>query len=149
MRSMTLPADTGDVARNASRIILGVDDQPENVAFLKMVVEYGGYTFFGAASGTVCLNLIHRVTPRLILLDVEMPAMDGFETCRRLRQLRHLDAVPIAFLTARKTVEDVRRGISAGGNDFIVKPAKRDELLGRISHWSGRKLNVGSTVHNG
>jgi DNA-binding response OmpR family regulator len=71
-----------------------------------------------------------------------MPGLNGFETCRRLRDMgrgdplnRRLATVPIVFLTARKTIEDVREGMAAGGNDFIVKPFDPTALVTRILHW--------------
>ena len=66
--------------------------------------------------------------------------MDGFETCRKLREMPELGRVPIAFLTARKTPEDVRHGLDVGGNDFIVKPFDPGKLLERVAHWTSRSL---------
>jgi two-component system OmpR family response regulator len=123
-----------------SKIVVGVDDAAENLLLLQAAVKAGGYTFMGARSGTECLSLVGKMAPRLILLDIEMPDPDGFETCRRLRLIRQLSRVPIAFLTARKTPEDVKRGIALGGNDFIVKPFDPVKLLDRIRHWTGRTV---------
>jgi two-component system OmpR family response regulator len=120
---------------NRSRVIMGVDDSPEDRAFLNMTLMAAGYSFVGAASGEQCLALIHRASPKLILLDVEMPYLNGFETCQRLRTIREARSIPIAFLTARNSGDDVRHGLAAGGNDFIVKPFKRDKLLERVHHW--------------
>src|SRR5713101_1821775 len=124
----------------SSKIVLGVDDAPENLFLLQAVVKSGGYVFVGAKSGTECLALIHRIVPRLILLDIQMPDLDGFETCRRLRANPLLRAVPVAFLTALKSPEDVTTGLRAGGNDFIVKPFDPVKLLERIRHWTSRSV---------
>src|SRR5258708_517895 len=105
----------------AAKIVLGVDDQPENLIILESLIEAQGFIFLGVGSGAEALSLAVRASPRLILLDVQMPEMDGFETCRRLRRIPELASVPIAFLTARKASDDVRAGLQAGGNDFIVK----------------------------
>ncbi len=121
---------------NSSKVILGVDDAPENLILLKGAVTAGGYSFVGAKSGIECLSLLVRVVPRLILLDIEMPEMDGFEVCRRIRMDGNLRSVPVAFLTARKTAEDVRTGMDVGGNDFIIKPFDVLKLLERIRHWT-------------
>ena len=83
-----------------------------------------------------------RVDPKVILLDIQMPEMDGFETCRRLRGMFLLKTVPVAFLTARKSSEDVREGLAAGGNDFIVKPFDPEKLLARVDHWMGRRITA-------
>ncbi|MBV8537493.1 MAG: response regulator [Alphaproteobacteria bacterium] len=123
-----------------SKLILAVDDSPEDLALLNAIVMGAGYTFVGAASGEDALSLVHRCTPRLILLDIQMPGLDGIETCRRLRENSQLKTVPIAFLTARKTRGDVKEGLAAGGNDFIAKPIHRDTLLQRVQHWTNHRV---------
>ena len=123
-----------------SKLILAVDDSPEDLALLNAIVMGAGYTFVGAASGEDALSLVHRCTPRLILLDIQMPGLGGVETCRRLRENPQLRTVPIAFLTACKTRGDVKEGLAAGGNDFIVKPIHRDTLLQRVQHWTNHRI---------
>jgi len=123
-----------------SKIVIAVDDAQENLEVVKAVVTSAGYTFMGTRSGKECLALALRVTPRLILLDIQMPEMDGFETCRRLRAVGACRGVPIAFLTASKTAEDVRAGMEAGGNDFIIKPFDVAKLLARIEHWVSKRV---------
>lgn len=118
-----------------SKVVLGVDDAPENLAFLKRAIEACGYTFVGAKSGVECLEMLGRVMPRVILLDIEMQPIDGFETCRRIRSMTGTDQVPIAFLTARKTANDVKAGLAAGGDDFIVKPYLIPKLRERVEYW--------------
>jgi two-component system OmpR family response regulator len=125
---------------NASKIVMGVDDALENLIVLKAVVQSAGYAFVGTKSGAECLSFVMRATPRLILLDIEMPDLNGFETCRRLRASDIGKHIPVAFLTARKSPEDVKRGIASGGNDFIVKPFDRVKLLDRIQHWTTRRV---------
>ncbi len=131
---------SGAVGDSNGRIILGVDDQAENLMFLQVLLESAGYMFIGASSGIECLSLATRTSPRLILIDVQMPGMDGFETCRRIRAEWTLRRTPVAFLTAKKSPEDVRAGILAGGNDFIVKPVDPVTLLARAEHWTKRTL---------
>jgi two-component system, OmpR family, response regulator len=127
--------DAPRAAGAKSKVVLGVDDTPENLAFLKRAIEACGYTFIGAKTGFECLAILGRVTPKLILLDIEMEPIDGFETCRRVRRMTGMDLVPIAFLTARKTGEDVKAGLAAGGNDFIVKPYLIPKLRERVEYW--------------
>lgn len=122
------------------KIVIGIDDQAENIMMLEALIDAQGYTFFGASSALDGISLAQRASPRLILLDIQMPGMDGFETCRRLRQIWALKQVPIAFLTASKSPEDVRKGIAAGGNDFITKPFDADKLLARVDLWTNRRL---------
>jgi len=126
-------------SENRGKLIVGVDDDAANLAFLKANLVTAGYTFLGAANGLECLGLVLRAPPRLILLDIEMPLIDGFETCRRLRAIADFASVPIAFLTARKTREDVKLGLSVGGNDFIIKPFKREHLLERVNYWMSHR----------
>jgi two-component system, sensor histidine kinase and response regulator len=129
------------VTANRSKVIVGVDDADDSRKLLDRVVSDAGYTYLGVASGQECLTLLARTVPRLILLDIQMPDMDGFETCRRLRAYKHLIHVPIAFLTARKTTEDVRKGMAAGGNVFIVKPFDPAKLAERLHYWTRHQVN--------
>ena len=124
----------------STKIVLGVDDAAENLFLLQCAMKSGGYTFVGARSGTECLSLLHRVLPTVVLLDIEMPTLDGFETCRQIRTIPNGRHVPIVFLTARKTSEDVKKCLDVGGNDFIIKPFDIAKLLERIKHWSGKRV---------
>src|SRR5689334_8053478 len=96
------PASTPAIG---SKIVVGVDDAPENLLLLKAIVEAGGYTFIGTRTGAECLELACRIAPRAILLDIAMLGMNGFETCRRLRGIPELKQVPIAFVTSCKRPE--------------------------------------------
>lgn len=127
------------LAARTSKIVLAADDQPENLMLLESLIGNQGFTFFGVASGAECLALAQRISPRLILLDVQMPEMDGFETCLRIRAIYALKHIPVAFLTARKSASDVRAGMLAGGNDFIVKPFDPEKLITRVIHWTARR----------
>ena len=130
---------TPDLAARKARTVLAADDQPENIMMLESLIESQGFAFFGVSSGPECLSLAQRISPRLILLDIQMPDMDGFETCRRVRGIYSLKHVPVAFLTARKSATDVRAGMMAGGNDFIVKPFDPEKLIARVIHWTSRR----------
>ncbi|MEI9987715.1 MAG: response regulator [Aliidongia sp.] len=127
------------VARR-SKIIMVVDDAWENLLHIQNLVESHGYVCIAVPSGQDCLELVNRAPPRVIVLDIEMPEMNGFETCRRLRRLPAMRRVPIMFLTACKTAEAVRTGIGVGGNDFVVKPFDPAKLLERIDHWASTQL---------
>jgi len=129
---------SGSERRN--KIVLAIDDQAETLLLLQSFVEGAGYAFVSARRAREAVTLTDRVVPRLILLDIQMPNIDGFDTCRMLRANPTLRTVPIAFLTARKTAEDVTAGLSAGGNDFIIKPFDPDKLLERIDYWVNRRV---------
>lgn len=122
------------------RLVPAVDDAPESLAFIKACVVGAGYTFISAPAGPDAVGILRRVVPRYILLDVEMAWVDGFETCREIRQIRELAEVPIIFLTARNSTHDVRAGMAAGGNDFVTKPFTRQALLDRLAAWTVRRV---------
>jgi len=134
--------DPAEMAARKAKVVLAADDQPENIQLLESLIEGQGFTFFGVNGGAECISLAPRVNPRLILLDVQMPGMDGFEACRRLRGIYALRHTPVAFLTARKGVADVQAGVAAGGNDFIVKPFAPDKLIARVLHWTNRRVTA-------
>jgi DNA-binding response OmpR family regulator len=117
---------------NKSKVIFVVDDDTETIALVASIGRKAGYTVLSAPSGEACLAMLWRLKPQLIMLDVKMAGLDGFETCRRVRNEPNVARVPIAFLTARKTLDDVKRGVAVGGDDFIVKPFDPAELVGRI-----------------
>ena len=122
------------------RAVIGVDDLEQNLLVLNGILNGAGYSFFGVRSGVECLRLVHRVAPRLILLDIQMPDMDGFETCRRLRGIQALRRVPILFLTVERTPQALRAGLDAGANDFVVKPFDAAKLLERVNRWTARGI---------
>lgn len=133
---MNDPQHIGD----RTKVVLGIDDSPDDLGLLNLILMSAGYSFVSADNPDVGCNLVLRCTPRLILLDVQMPQADGFQVCRRLRSMPETQHIPIAFLTARKTRDDVRQGLAAGGNDFIIKPFERDTLLARVHHWTTRRV---------
>ena len=136
------PAPSWANASNRNKIVIGVDDLPQDLRLLRQCIIAGGFTFVGAQNGVECLKIVSRVEPRLIVLDVNMPDIDGFELCRRLRADMRLSYVPIAFLTARNSPEDVKRGIAVGGNDYILKPVSVARLMERVNHWTSRRLST-------
>ena len=112
-------------------VILVVDDLPENVRLLQAVLEPRGYTVVTAMSGAEALEQVASQPIDMVLLDVSMPGMDGFEVCRRLRAEPATSFLPIVMVTASGSEEKVA-GIKAGADDFIPKPFDQDELLARV-----------------
>ena len=112
--------------------ILAVDDTPANLDVLLPTLEAEGYEVFVAVTGESALEIALRTPPGLILLDVMMPGIDGYETCRRLRAQAALAAIPVLFLTARTDVQGIIEGFAAGGNDYVTKPFNQMEVLSRI-----------------
>ncbi|OGO44142.1 MAG: DNA-binding response regulator [Chloroflexi bacterium RBG_16_58_8] len=109
--------------------ILVVDDDPEIVSFVKRGLAYEGYTVDTAADGEEALARAREKEPDLVILDIMMPGLDGFEVARRLRQGGD---VPIIMLTAKGTVADKVAGLESGADDYLVKPFALDELLARV-----------------
>ena len=116
---------------SGSRILV-VDDLPDNVDVLRQALEVAEYQVMVAPSGELALNLAERFTPDLILLDVVMPGLDGFETCLRLKQAESTRDIPIIFLTARTESADIVKGFELGAADYVTKPFNKAELLARV-----------------
>lgn len=114
-----------------ARILL-VDDIPTNIDILREILEPEGYEILVALNGVSALDLTRRFTPDLILLDVMMPDMDGFETCKALKADSTTENIPVIFLTARVDQADVVMGFKMGGVDYISKPFQDDELRIRV-----------------
>lgn len=112
--------------------ILLVDDVPANLTVLTAALEPEGYEIFAAPNGTTALKVAARAKPDLILLDIMMPELDGFETCRRLQQNETTRDIPVIFITARNEMESVVAGFRAGGVDYVVKPFQAEEVLSRV-----------------
>jgi putative two-component system response regulator len=113
-------------------LILLVDDKPQNIDLLEAYLSPQDYTFITAASGEEALGKLSDNRIDLVLLDVKMPGMDGFEVARRVRQNEELRLLPIILVTALRDTEDRVKGIEAGCDDFITKPVDKMELLARV-----------------
>jgi len=113
-------------------IVLLVDDSPEALGFLTDALEQSGFSVLIATSGSAALNIVERITPDLILLDAVMPAMDGFETCRRLKANAGIAQIPVVFMTGLTETEHVVHALESGGVDYLTKPINVDELRARI-----------------
>src|SRR6185503_606358 len=104
-----------------SRILL-IEDEPMNIQALSAILQKQGYQVSVATSGQQAMDLLERIRPDLILLDIMMPGIDGFETCRRIKGSAHWREIPIIFLTARTGTEDIVRGFEVGAVDYVAKP---------------------------
>jgi diguanylate cyclase (GGDEF)-like protein len=112
--------------------ILVVDDVPANVRLITVFLESAGYEVLSAASGEQALRRLREQRPDLILLDVMMPGLDGFETCRRAKSDPATRHVPVILVTSLNAIEDKIRGQESGADDFVSKPLDRAELLLRV-----------------
>jgi two-component system OmpR family response regulator len=110
--------------------VLVVDDEPNIVEVVSMALRFQGFTVETAATGREAIAQVTRFKPHLMVLDVMLPDMEGFEVAERLGAQRA--GVPIIFLTARDATEDKVRGLSGGGDDYMTKPFSLEELVARI-----------------
>ena len=118
-------------ADDASRILL-VDDDTTNLDVLRETLGGQGYRLYVARNGEDALKVARRAQPMLILLDVVMPGIDGYETCRRLKDDPETRDAAVIFLSALDDAKDKVRGFEAGAVDFITKPFQGDEVLARV-----------------
>ncbi len=112
--------------------ILAVDDTPASLRLLTDILGSEGYKVRSAINGELALRAATAESPQLIMLDVNMPGMDGYEVCRRLKQEPSLRDVPVIFVSALSDTPDKLKGFDVGGVDYVTKPFQRDELLARV-----------------
>ena len=126
--------------------ILVVDDNPSMVRLISQVLSSKGYEVLESNNGQDALRLLYSQKPDLVLLDVVMPVMDGWQTCSRIRDIS--PAIPIIMLTGqRKTEEDVVRGLDYGADDYLIKPVGNKELAARVQAML-RRAELSSSVED-
>jgi len=124
-------------------IILIVDDNPTNIAVLVETLSSSGFKVLVAKDGDSALEQVNYAKPNLILLDVLMPGIDGFETCRRLKRNQATKEIPVIFMTALTDTVDKVKGFNVGAVDYITKPIQHEEVLARVTtHLTLRKLQA-------
>lgn len=122
--------------------ILVVDDEEHIRKILRFQLEKHGYTVVTAENGEVALQFVRRECPDLIILDLMMPKVDGYEVCKRIRQDFQMSHIPIIMVTAKSDMPDKIKGLSNGANDYLIKPYANDELLLRVRNvleWSRKQ----------
>jgi len=137
------PKDLGMAGRRDAAVLI-VDDAPENLAVLRKLMVEQGYQTFVATSGERALKIARRVHPDLVLLDVMMPGMDGFETCRQLKANASTARIPVIFMSARTGTDDVVAGFDLGAVDYIAKPLRMAEVSARVRTQLQIRVNVES-----
>jgi len=139
--SRSCPINQGQ--RSMDAMILLVDDQPFYQEVLLSFFENQQFQTRIADSGVMALQMLEQFVPDLILLDVMMPGMDGFETCRRIKADEQKARIPVIFMTSLDSIEDKVAGFEAGGVDYITKPFHQAEILARITaHITLRRKSV-------
>jgi two-component system OmpR family response regulator len=124
----------------SSTRVLVVDDEPNITSLVATALRYEGFDVATAGNGREALSQVSSYRPHLVVLDVMLPDLDGFEVAKRLRQDAH--RVPILFLTAKDATEDKIRGLTLGGDDYVTKPFSLEELLARIRAVLRRALDA-------
>ena len=125
--------------------VLAVDDEQVNLRVIEAQLSGGGVDVRTASGGEEALEEIENEPyPEIVLLDIMMPGMDGYEVCRRIRERHDAGTLPVILLTAKNRVDDLVEGLSAGANDFISKPCTGKELVARIN----RHLEIAANHRN-
>jgi len=123
--------------------ILIVDDKPENLRVLKDLLTEIGYSVCIASSGEIAIEQALKTMPSLILLDINMPIMDGFEVCRLMKNMPELKSIPVLFVTATNDPDTIVKSFELGAVDYITKPIKKEELLARVkTHLTLHETNL-------
>lgn len=125
-------ADKQDYCTEAN--ILIVDDNVNNLKVLCELLQSNGYNIRPASSGETALELIAEARPQLVLLDIKMPVMDGYEVCRRIKSNEDTAGIPVIFVSAMNVVEDKVKAFQFGGVDYITKPLEFNEVLARVKN---------------
>jgi len=111
------------------RRILIVDDESGLRELVRINLEHEGFVALQAENGAQCLDMVHESQPDLVIMDVMMPEMDGWEACKKLREFSQ---VPVLMLTARVQSQDIVTGLDSGADDYLLKPFNMDELMARV-----------------
>lgn len=122
-------------------IILMVDDVPKNLQVLGNILNKEGYKISAALNGEQALKILENAKPDLILLDVMMPGLSGFDVIKKIKEKKELQEIPVIFLTAKTEKEDVIQGVELGAVDYVTKPFNSTELLARVKNHIELKLS--------
>jgi len=135
--------------QEASDRILIVDDTPHNIDLLSKLLTRKGYTVQAAMSGDEALGLVHAVPPQLILLDICMPGMDGYEVCQTLKANPSTCDIPVIFLSALDEIEAKIKAFQVGGVDYVTKPFRNGEVIARVkTHLTLQRLQKDLQLQN-
>jgi len=126
--------------QHQSRVLI-VDDTPDVLRLLAQILETDGRQVLQAPNGKIALQIAERAIPDLILLDIQMPEMDGYETCQQLKKTERLESIPVIFVSGLGETLDKVKAFQFGAVDYITKPFQEDELLARVrTHLRLREL---------
>jgi diguanylate cyclase (GGDEF)-like protein len=120
------------ITKKENQLILAVDDAPNILKAIQYILTKAGYSVLTARDGDEALTLVKREHPALVISDIMMPGLDGYELCSRLRAEEATSLIPFIFLSAKDTVDDRIKGIQTGADAYLTKPFHRDELLALV-----------------
>ena len=126
-------ATSTDSNKGSEKLVLVVDDSPETLGMLNDALDEAGMTTLVALEGKQAITIAQKTQPDVILMDAIMPNMDGFETCRRIKQDPRLASIPIIFMTGLSDTDSIVKGLDAGGVDYLTKPINPTELIARMN----------------
>jgi two-component system sensor histidine kinase ChiS len=115
-----------------NRVVLAIDDEPINLQIVKNHLQPLGMKVIAADNGNNILDLVNKYNPSLILLDIMMPGMNGYECCKVIRKSYTIAEMPVVFISAKNRISDLVLGFEVGGNDYVLKPFLREELIARV-----------------
>lgn len=130
---MSMAITTMQAPLKAAQVVLIVDDIPDNLALLHTTLDQAGYTVLVATDGYSAIERASNFMPDAILLDAMMPGINGFDTCKLLKENPLTQHIPIIFMTGLTESEHVVQGFQSGGVDYVTKPLQHDEVLARLS----------------
>ena len=128
-----MSTDTASAITAPPSTILAVDDSPTNLQVLVRTLSGSGHRILAARDGATALEIARKARPDLMLLDVMMPGLDGFDVCRRIKSDRETRDTVVIFLSARGEVSDKLSGFELGAIDYITKPIQAEEVVARVS----------------
>lgn len=114
------------------KLVLVVDDEPDIVDLIKMSLNLANFNVTTASNGPEALKALENQKPDLILLDIMMPQMTGFEVCQKIRANESWKSIPVIMLTAKGQKEDAEKGLETGADDYIIKPFDPNELAEQV-----------------
>lgn len=116
--------------------VLVVDDEPNILMSLEFLMRKNGYEVFIARNGAEAIDLVNRQQPDVLVLDIMMPEVDGYEVCRYIRQQEELKNTKVIFLSAKSKEADIEKGYAAGADLYLTKPFSTRELMQRIGEFA-------------
>ena len=125
-------------AQSSQANILIVDDTPDNLDLLAAILQKRGYQTICVDNGAEAIKIAHSGWAELILLDIQMPEMDGYQVCQQLKSEAHTSEIPVIFISALDDFADKKKAFKVGGVDYINKPFEIKEVVVRVEFWDFR-----------